>query len=64
MDGRALAIEKIKMRMVPLRDKLDPETYAKIVFAFMILKHNTKEEKFLADANKLANLIVKLNNRG
>jgi len=61
VNGRALAAAKIKTHLVKLRDKIDPIKYSKLVFAFMVLKHNTSEERFGEDSNKLANLIVKLN---
>lgn len=60
VDGKALAIAKIKTYLLPLRDKIDPDKYTRLVFAFMLLKHNTPEERFRADSNKLANIIVKL----
>jgi len=61
LDGKALAIAKIKTYLVKLKGKIDPDKYARLVFAFMLLKHNTPEERFKDDSNKLANLIVKLN---
>ena len=61
VDGKALASAKIKTHLVKLRGKIEPEKYARLVFAFMLLKHNTPDERFGADANKLANIIVKLN---
>jgi hypothetical protein len=60
VDGKALAIAKIKNYLVPLKSKIEPEKYTRLVFAFMLLKHNTPEERFRADSNKLANIIVKL----
>lgn len=61
IDNKKLVTEKIKMHLVTLRDKIDPEKYARIVFAFMLLKHNTEDDVFMANSNKLANLIVKMN---
>jgi hypothetical protein len=60
VDGKALAIAKIKNYLIPLKDKIAPEKYTRLVFAFMLLKHNTPEERFRADSNKLATIIVKL----
>lgn len=60
IDGKALALAKIKNYLVPLRGKIEPEKYSRLVFAFMLLKHNTPEERFKVDSNKLAHLIVKL----
>jgi hypothetical protein len=61
VDGKALAVEKIKNYLVKLRGKIEDEKYIRLVFAFMLLKHNTPEERFRADSNKLASIIVKLN---
>ena len=59
-DGKAYALARIKDRLLPLRGKIEDSKYARLVFAFMLLKHNTLDEKFKEDANKLASLIVKL----
>jgi hypothetical protein len=61
VDRKALAIAKIKTHLVLLKTKIAPEKYIRIVFAFMLLKYNTPEERFRDDSNKLAHLIVKLN---
>jgi hypothetical protein len=53
VDNKKLALEKISQAITVVRDDVDFPTYAKMVYAFMVLKHAVPEEQFLEQCTKL-----------
>lgn len=53
VDNKKLALEKINQAIIVVRGDVDLPTYAKIVYAYMILKYAVPEEQFLEQCAKL-----------
>lgn len=53
VDNKKLALEKFSQAIRVVREDVDFPTYLKMVYAFMSLKYNVPEEKFLEQSEQL-----------
>lgn len=53
VDNKKLALEKISQAITVVRENVDFPTYAKMVYAYMVLKYAVPDEQFLEQCTKL-----------
>lgn len=63
-DKKIFFIEKVKHAIKGLQNNLEFDKYKRLVFAYLLLKFNTEEDKFLSDAQKINDVLVRLTSRG
>jgi len=60
VDNKKLALEKISQAITVVRNDVEFPTYAKMVYAFMVLKYAVPEEEFLEQCTKLKNGMLRV----
>lgn len=59
-DRKKLFFERARLGIVSLKDKIEVDKYKRLVYAFMILKYTTPEDKFQENAEKLSEVLSRL----
>ena len=60
VDEGKLFIAKAGSMILGMRDKVEAEKYRRLLFAFLLLKHNTSDDMFKDKALKLKEVLVRL----